>query len=194
MGKLFPGQVSIKKRYGKVILVSGQLSDKLSAANPEIAIAFLSRYQHFFGINNPQKNLRTTACATDQLGMTHITFQQVYHGIPVDYNQLKVHFSADNVITSVHGNYLNDLGDASIGTQPSLSKESAIVVARLALQDPSAECHGVELVIFPYQDRFYLAYRFILRGDHPHSKAWQIYVDADTGTILDKYPAGPTAG
>jgi Zn-dependent metalloprotease len=46
-------------------------------------LSFFERFGEAFGIENPARNLELVESAEDQLGMTHLSFSQVYEGLPV---------------------------------------------------------------------------------------------------------------
>ena len=100
--------------------------------NPEQRVyQFLEEYRELYKINSDadiRKELKIVENEQDDLGMTHITVQQEYQGIPVYAGKLKFHFRANGTISSINGTYLPDIPE--INPEPSVSEEQAIEIAK----------------------------------------------------------------
>ncbi|MBX3012171.1 MAG: M4 family metallopeptidase [Caldilineaceae bacterium] len=69
---------------------------RASTASPVIAAQeWLKRYAPMFGIATVEEELVLLGEETDQLGMHHLTYQQVSQGIPVYHRQIRLHLAAD---------------------------------------------------------------------------------------------------
>jgi Zn-dependent metalloprotease len=98
---------------------------------------FLARFGEVFGIADTSQ-LVLTARFTDALGATHLTYEQVYQGVPVFGAVLKVHLDAENRLTAVNGVFVPGI---TLGTSPKLSAAEAgrLAVAEVAADPPVDE-------------------------------------------------------
>lgn len=93
---------------------------------------FLKEYKDVYHLRNPRAELKLSSQTTDELGMTHVVFQQRYRGVPVYGARLKVHFKKDGSIASVNGSYLPNIENLS--ATPKFTDEQAIALAKDALK------------------------------------------------------------
>ena len=138
----------------------------------------------------------------DQIGFTHIKYQQVINSIPVELSFIGVHIK-NNVIVSISGNLTSKSVSASAA---SLSENSAlnnalssINAAQYKWQIPEEEAfikkdkHDPEATFFPKGELVYfetknalrLCYNFNIYAHEPLSRK-NYYVDAANGKILYK--------
>ncbi len=139
---------------------------------------------------------------SDQIGMTHVKYQEYYKGIPVTFAHFYVH-AHGNQIKSLNGDYFDVEG---LNVQPTLDKQAAFQRATASVgaqhymwENPQEAAlmnyqkpEG-KLVILPdfqhknskRQGAAKLAYKFDIYATQPVSRAY-IYVDAQTGQILYK--------
>ncbi|MBN2007038.1 MAG: M4 family metallopeptidase [Anaerolineae bacterium] len=90
------------------------------------ADAFFAEYGSIFGIRNAAAELLLVETATDRMGETHLTYQQVYQGVPVFAGTLRVHFDAQKRIKVVNGAFVPGIG---VNVTPSLGIAEAEAVA-----------------------------------------------------------------
>lgn len=182
------------------------------SATPEArALAFLSTHGAIVGLADAERNalsaggkpgegsdLQLVKTDTDELGFSHVRFDQFYKGLKVFGAQLIVHMK-DDAITAVNGDYVSDV---SLSTVPAQSKEAAAESALAASRKgaPAAAAVKVdktELAIYPLGlaeghgsvvNR--LAYAVEVSGGE---KPEQIWIDAETGAILARVPRHETA-
>ncbi|MTI96476.1 MAG: M4 family metallopeptidase [Firmicutes bacterium] len=172
---------------GPPSFVAGILSGKLGASNESVAMEFLVKHKNFFEIANPTDELVAISTETDELGMTKVQFQQVFDGLPVNNNQLTVHFNTDNVVTAVNGRYAPK---PEIETKPAIDELAAVAVAMEAVNAPEAVDYiAPRLIILPIDGKYYLAYEINLEIHTGETGNWFVFIDAHTGAILDKYDA-----
>ena len=86
------------------------------------AAAFFSQYGLLLGIGDSAGSLVREDSDTDEQDATHITYSQVYRGVPVYGGTLKAHVDADGNLTGVNGNIVPDL---NMTTDPRLSAAQA---------------------------------------------------------------------
>ncbi|WP_280768039.1 M4 family metallopeptidase [Salipaludibacillus daqingensis] len=182
--------VDLEKKQGPPSFVSGKLSKPFTSANSQSAKNFIEENQDFFQIRNTNKHLAEVRTEQDELGMTHVHMQQLKNGVPVDRHELSVHFDENNVVTTVTGNYDSSLENINISTTPSIQKTSAVALAKQEADAPDiVEFEENELIIYPFEDDYYLAYRVNLEFHSGTPGNWFIYVDAHSGDIIDRYDA-----
>jgi MYXO-CTERM domain-containing protein len=126
----------------------------------------------------------------DALGMTHVRYAQTKNGLRVIGGDLVVHADAFGTVRSVNGTARDH---AMPDANPSIKDEIATGVALAAVDHPYAEVTGTELVyvISTADQQPYLAWEVVVRtGDITLERT---YVDAHTGTIVDRRPEVFTA-
>ncbi len=99
------------------------------------AQGFFARFGEAFGIRDASQ-LELASSFTDTYGTTHLTYEQVYRGLPVFGAVLKVHVDAANDLTAVNGVFVPDI---TIGTSARLNSAEA---ARLAIEEVAADPPG----------------------------------------------------
>jgi thermolysin len=111
----------------------------------------------------------------------HQRYNQYYQGIPVWGAQLIRHSRAGKVYC-INGRYYDDI---DIEVAPELARESALEIARNDLSDSECQLlHEPELIIFPAENEYYLAYKLILKK---YISEMIYFVNAWTGEIILKY-------
>jgi bacillolysin len=177
-------------KQGPPAFVAGKLSEKQNKANSQNAKQFLEKHKSFFNMKYPVKNLKEVKVEKDAEGKTHVRLQQTINGVAVDKNQINVHYNDTNEITSVNGNYDPKVEDAQINTVPSVKEADAVSTAKDAVGAPEqADFENAELVVFPFEDDYHLAYRVNFEFYSEEQGNWYVYVDAQSGEVIDKYDA-----
>jgi Zn-dependent metalloprotease len=153
----------------------------------EVALAFLEAYRWTFGLDRPADELQVRSVRTDELGLKHVRFQQVFVRIPIFGAELNVHLDRANHVYLAQGRYLRTPRD--VGTMPRLGQDEAgrVVAGQIRGADP--DCRGclIELVIAaPPGNAARLAYR--VRVTVSLTEGWEVLADAGTGAILQKRP------
>ena len=96
---------------------------------------YFAEFGAVFGIRNASQ-LVLTSRSKDALGATHLTYEQVYRGVPVFGATLKVHLDARNRLTAVNGVFVPDV---DLSTAPTLSAAQA---ARRAIREVASDPPG----------------------------------------------------
>lgn len=122
------------------------LSQKEKSDPEATAFAMLDRYAVIFGMTAPAQELQVETTEVDEIGMTHVTLQQVYQGVAVYNATVKVHLSADGQAVAAIGNqFVPGIHLSSV--QPTIAAEDALAAAQLAL--PGGEVMSEpELVVY----------------------------------------------
>ncbi len=169
------------------------------------AWGFWAQYGALFGVANPQAELVRGASVRDRAGATHVSFQQVYHGVPVFGGQLLAHSDAGNRLTAVNGVFVPNI---DLDTTPALSaaEAAARAVAEVAANPPAGNDDGAQAVaaealtagtptLYIYRDGLiqdvagpnYLVYQVEV-ADGAAVREF-VYVDAHTGKVVNRYSA-----
>ncbi len=146
-------------------------------ADPEqSARRYLALEAPAFGLDSTLQDLIVTS-RIEGAYSRHITFQQVYRGIPVYNRTVRVNLDARNTPTQVLNGYAPGLPE---GREPVPSRTSVAIVAlaRAFLRGDLARHTEPEVVIVP--DPFRLAWRLVAWGELSHAE-WEILVDDATG-------------
>jgi Zn-dependent metalloprotease len=169
---------------------------QLDGSDPKSrAMSFFESYGEAFGIEDPAQDLELAESAVDHLGMTHLSFGQVYEGVPVFGAELKAHFDRDGELVAVNGAAVPGI---AIDTKPTLGTGEAAAIAR-AVVAKNRTLGADELEISKPTLRFYRS--GLVRGvPGSNHLAWEvevshlssvrdfIYVDAHDGQFLDRIP------
>ncbi|MEO8425053.1 MAG: M4 family metallopeptidase [Actinomycetota bacterium] len=96
---------------------------------------YFAEFGAVFGIRNVSQ-LVLTSRSKDRFGATHLTYEQVYRGVPVFGATLRVHLDARNRLTAVNGVFVPGI---DLGTAPTLSAAQA---ARRAIREVANDPPG----------------------------------------------------
>ncbi len=164
--------------------VSGNLSAGVARGSElTAAISFLNEHRDAYRMKDPQNEMVLNRVDEDRLGMVHVRLDQYYKGISVYGGELLTHFSADGLRT-VNGYYLPDI---DLDTKTTIGGASAVSTALDDLAEffGPADQKDLELVVFPWEGTYYLAWRTVLWSDSPMGN-WEYFVDAKTGEVIFK--------
>lgn len=152
------------------------------------SMAYLRRHGKAAGVRDPQAELTLKDAKQDDLGMTHVKFDQLYKGVPVFGRQIIIHFEGDTarnvtgrVSEGVHG----------LNITPTLSVAQAVEAVRAALDPGGGAAHEPEakLVILPARDGssgVALVYqvRIFVEYSDKAPERHEYFVDAGNGGIV----------
>ena len=199
-------RVSTSKATGVAQFVSlepASLSFDMAMSGDEAAkaqaMSFLKVHGDVFGIRDPQDELQVTSVKTDFAGARHVSYQQVYQGVPVFAGVLRVHFDKQGQLTAANGTFIPAL---ELDATPSLSASAADTIAvaevskpfrqkgnrRTAASDVTAR--GTTLYVFRtnlaqgISGHNHLAYQVEV-GNGSNVREF-VYVDAHSGKVLDQ--------
>lgn len=209
--KLAKGDVKITWKHDQDVpmFVSGKISEK--GLKTEKAIKqYLKTNEDVFKLD-PHLDLVLLKKETDELGMTHYTYEQQYKNVPVDGTSFMVHTDAEGVITAINGDVFPDVKFSYKGeTTSKLSKDEATKLAwesinvkpeDTVVEDPSAvlehDFHSEventatssETVLYQFEGEYHLAEKVTLQFIHPYPANWKVYIDAVDGSVIDAYNA-----
>jgi Zn-dependent metalloprotease len=156
------------------------------------AAAFIDRHAAAFGLRNGARDLTLTKTRTDRVGQTHLSYKQVYAGLPVFGAFFKVHFDASGRISVVNGTLVPDI-DVSATPTRSAAEAGATAVQTVSAKKPAALALSVRnsrLMIFRtglvqgVPGSNHLAYEVEV-SDGASVREF-VYVDAHSGKVLDQ--------
>jgi len=164
--------------------IEGNLSDRVTAKGGEVAAtySFFEDNRGAFKMTAPAEELKVVRMDIDDLGMSHVRLSQLYQNIPVVGGELISHFSADGKLKTVNGQYYHDI---ALDVAPRVTADFAIDAASADLESffGKGEPGQPELVIFPWNDTYYLTWRVFLYSDSPMGR-WEYFIDAGTGEVV----------
>lgn len=116
----------------------------------ERSLAFLTHNRQSFGLSNPLEELELANEKRDLQGDTHLTFNQIYKGIPVFAGGLKTHFNSSGELRAVNGEIVPDI---RLNTMPSRSSDdaAAFALAKVRRDSPNAaslSIRGAKLYVY----------------------------------------------
>lgn len=148
---------------------------------------FLAIYGSIFGVSDSGRNLYAVQQEQDALGISHVTLQQHYQGVPVYNALIKVHFSrAANVVLAVGNGYVAGLALPTV--TPALNPTVASQVARAFFPAADSNTGPPTLTVYtgagaqPAAQTARLAWLVEWRHGVDHKL---FVVDAHTGKLLD---------
>jgi len=186
--------VQTDARTGAPTFLSGRLRDG-HGETPEVAArAFLTDNAAVFGLGAAD-DVRVRDVTTDDLGLTHIRLQQTVGGVPVFGGDAYVHLDRQGAVYSYSGTLQPDA--AALSTTPAVSEAVALASARIAvgvtaeraaneLADWTPSAH---LVVYPTESGLRLAYHARLYAERPFPANWEVFVDAQTGVVIEYWNA-----
>jgi len=168
---------------GIPLFVEGNLSDEKARGNEaDMALAYFESHRGAYKMKSPVDELQVVASQVDDLGMRHIRFEQRYKGVRVIGGELIAHFDDAGQLRTVNGFYYHDI---ELDVSPAVNSDAAIKIASDNLKSFFGEGQPdqSELVIFPWEDVYYLSWQVTLLSDLPLGR-WEYFIDAKTGDII----------
>lgn len=171
---------------GIPVYVEGNLSADKAAPGTEFetALRFFAENRGAYKMSSPEDELTTRKIQYDNVGKTHVRIDQIYQGLPVIGGELIAHFDRDMSLRTVNGTYYPEIG---IDTKPAILSREAVEFASTDLRTffGSGEPDEPELVVFPWQDEYYLCWRMFIYSSTPMGR-WEYFVNAKTGDVVFK--------
>jgi Zn-dependent metalloprotease len=158
----------------------------------ERSLAFLSQNSRSFGLSNPAEELKLRNEKRELQGGAHLTFNQIYRGIPVFAGVVKTHFNSAGELRAVNGEIVPDI---QLSTTPSRSSEeaAAFALAKVQTGSPNASdlsIRGTKLYVFRtgfaqgLDGENHLAWEIEISNDRDTREL--VYIDAHSGKFLDQ--------
>lgn len=168
---------------GIPVYVEGALSTEKALGNEaEITIGFFEKNKGAYKMAAPAEELEITKIESDNLGMRHVRISQQYQGVRVLGGNLIAHFDTSGQLKTVNGYYYHDI---ELDVTPAITSSAAVNNASNNLKSFFGEGNpgDPELVVFPWQEQYFLCWRLFLYSDTPMGR-WEYLVDAKNGDII----------
>lgn len=194
--------------------VSGKLSAKSVKGVNEVK-QYIKGKSELFKLN-PDTDLSFVKKSTDKLGMTHYKFTQSIDGVPVYGARFIVHTNEKDIVSAVTGDvHPQAANDLAVKLEAKLSKKDAIdqawqsidltkkdttanILVKEASKLPDSNvkdtAEKAKLVVYSQEGKSKLAYHVELQFIYPNPGNWQIFIDANDGSVIDSYNAVTDAG
>ncbi len=179
-------------------IVSGRFTVTTGATMADRAVAFFASRSNLFRLTQPQDELELRSERTDDLGLSHLRFQQVRNGVPVWGCQTIVHFRDDQTIYLIGG---QTIPTPRVTTTPTISGTVAQLhaITHLSGQYPDIELQPkTELVIYPNNGDPRLAQLVTVTSPTNGAVRRRVFVDAESSRVLydfnDIHFDGPDTG
>ncbi len=159
---------------------------------------FFKDNEETFGIK-PSTELLFVSEETDDLGMTHYTYQPAIQKTPIDQSNIVVHVDAEKNLVAVNGEF-HPNAPKKVKQSKKLAKQNAIDKAwkHIGVDRGKADkkykdklgkekSHLTEkdnLVVVEHDGEYTLAYHVQLQFVDPYPANWQIWINAETGDVV----------
>ncbi|MGE5251968.1 MAG: PA domain-containing protein, partial [Bacteroidota bacterium] len=167
------------------------------------ALGFFAQYGRLFGVQDAASELVFQGVTKDNQGATHLTYHQMYKGVPVFAGILKAHLDRSNALTAMNGAFVPDIAlDTTPAFSPDQAAERAIadVAANPSQSDltgavtnvSAAELSAGTPTLYVYRDGLiqgvpgpdYLVYEVAVTNGS--SVREMVYINAHTGKTVNR--------
>ncbi len=163
--------------------VEGLLSNEKARGNEvDIAIRFFENNKGAYRMAAPAEELKARKIDEDVLGMRHLRLDQQYQGVRVLGGNLIAHFNSSGQLKTVNGSYYHDI---ELNIIPAITGAEAISTASANLKSffGDGTPNDPELVVFPWDEEYFLCWRLFLFSDSPMGR-WEYLIDAENGDVI----------
>ncbi len=169
-----------------------------SAEKPErITKLFLRAHKEVFKISHPQQQLKLDRVKTDSVGNSRCYFHQFFDGLPVWGGYVAVFTDSDGIVTAFEAKYHIEPDIKTPGEiREALTHkehEKKLISSQKAVATAQKHSGGKQqgepfLLIYPYQNAYYLTYHVEVSGTEGRNPAdWVYFIDAYSGRIINRY-------
>ena len=148
---------------------------------------FFEENKDLYKMQNPANELKVISVVKDPDNRTYIRLKQLYKGIDVYGSELITHFNEKNELETVNGDFLTGI---TISVTPAITQE---VAEKKMMNELHAKFVSVvpevqtkRLLIYPFENKVYLTWHFVVRFGTPVPGWWEYFVDALNGNIIYK--------
>jgi Zn-dependent metalloprotease len=179
--------ITLKEQNLSASLEGNEYFRSLQSQNEyaKIGLAFLCAGHLMFQLNDPLDELSVKSLKTDELGFTHIKFQQSYKSIPVWASEIALHLNQQNQVYLIQGRYIPT--PVNVNPQPVLSEKEAmkIVAEKVGFTESEFPKCRSEIIIFADTNTApCLAYH--IQASLKMTEGWEFIIDATSGVVLKK--------
>lgn len=178
-------KVQIDESKGKVFL-SGTLYSKAVATDKDV-IGFLKDNIAIFGTDISENNLKILKSEKDSIGYTHVKIAQLIGGLPAKDKYITVHYDSKGIIKNITGEVEKNINKITAMGSKEISEEEAISIAEKEFTYTKlAYAPIVEVLAYIKDGKAYKTYKVNIKFDEPTITNYDVYVEATSGTILNK--------
>ncbi|MGU9538778.1 M4 family metallopeptidase [Clostridium tepidum] len=155
--------------------------------NIEDITKFFEKNISKFGVK--KGTLKSTKTLKDDKGKTHYHTIYEVEGIPVYYGRIVFTTEKDSTIDSIDGRIDTVFENGNWKNKIKLSKEAALAKAKTDIKNEKSSKEKAELYLYNFEGKPYVVYLVNLITD---SGNWDIFVNAEDGSIVNKFNNTPT--
>jgi Zn-dependent metalloprotease len=161
------------------------------------SLDFFRAHGSIFGIVNPDAELRAVRSGTDAAGSAHLTYQQLYQGLPVFGGELRSHFDRSGQLVAINGTFVPQIAvSASPGRTADEAGRTAVARVEAAL-GRAGELSVASTTLLVFREGLakgvagpnHLAYEVEV-GDGAGVREF-VYIDAHNGKFIDQITGTP---
>ncbi|MFH1182899.1 MAG: M4 family metallopeptidase [Candidatus Moraniibacteriota bacterium] len=183
----------LAKKYKQEPLWAAKGKNK---TNEAISIEFLQKYGSYFGIQEPKRDLKFLQEVKDEIGMSHLRYNQKWQGVPVFGGQLIIHLNDKQAVTAVNGK-TNPVKQLEV--KPEIGQKEAGELAKKywaeklkgepqLASDPRLYIYNKKFLKNQDDANNYLVWEVDLYSKKPYSHEF-LYIDALNGSLIDRREA-----
>lgn len=190
---------NVKVRWNHALSYPAAIRGKLtspSAEKPEeITKLFLQSHKELFKIYEPQQQLKLDRVKTDSTGNSRCYFHQFFEGLPVWGGYVAVLTDSNGIVTAFEAKYHIELDTKMPGEiREALTHkeyEKKLISSKEAVAIAQKHSRGKQqgepfLLIYPYQNAYYLTYHVEVSGTEGKNPAdWVYFIDAYSGQVIN---------
>ncbi|AJD25501.1 M4 family metallopeptidase [Clostridium botulinum] len=140
-----------------------------------------------FGVK--KGTLKSTKTLKDDKGKTHYHTIYEVEGIPVYYGRIVFTTEKDSTMNSINGRVDTVFENGNWKNKIKLLKEDAIAKAKADIKDQKSNNEKAELYLYNFEGKPYVVYLVNAMTD---SGNWNVFVNAEDGSIVNKFDTTPT--
>lgn len=168
--------------------IEGKLTQSSNDNKIKIARNFLRNYQNLFRIVDAENEFSISKEFADEMGKTHIRFQQQYQGVPVWGSEIIVHLDPDGSIYCVGG---RTIPTPEVSVHPTIDSRTAVTMV-MALFPADYSLLSIGRCVYTRNTAPKLAWKAEVVGGP--DKAYLVFLDAITGELLLRFNQTPFDG
>jgi Zn-dependent metalloprotease len=164
-------------------------------------LSYLTDKPKMLGIASWENPLRIIKKETDSIGKTHYLLQQQYKGLPVYGKYIRAHLNSSKQLYALTNQTAPGLTSLGLDINPAIDPGMAAAGLLASIEQSigaSVKLGGTigprsltepqtELLIYPSENQYHLAYQIRLEYADPSFNSWTGFVDAKTGAVLHKF-------
>ncbi len=176
-------------------MLSGNFSNKTYRKESDI-LSFLEEKKLFLKLKEPRKELSFKKKSVDKKENVHYRFQQKFQDIPIYGAEVIVHTDRKGSVYAYNSKYQQP-DRIRVNIKAGISKDRAAQSAISYVEStqnldlsPNTQLvsqSSKELIIYPFKDKYYLAYHIQLSFKQPQLGRWMVFVDAHTGNVINGF-------